>query len=123
MIQGLFGLGYAGFAQHFLYTRLWPFILQVRHIGLRSVRSASAVLGSLGLGFKRKLLRKGVCFPHVDTLEERPGRHCDEYMGREKPRAHDEDYEGLLVRRTTAQKPRGWSKGPLKTHISKCYNS
>ena len=28
-IQGLFGLGYCGFLQHFLYTRLWPLILQV----------------------------------------------------------------------------------------------
>eukprot|EP00913_Durusdinium_trenchii_P004524 g4201.t1 len=46
-VMGLFGLGYAGFAQHFLYTRLWPFILQAARLsGPRAV--AFQVLGDQG---------------------------------------------------------------------------
>jgi hypothetical protein len=33
-LTGLFGLGYAGFLQHFLYTRLWPLILQVGSVSV-----------------------------------------------------------------------------------------
>lgn len=46
--MGLFGLGYAGFLQHFLYTRLWPLILQAARLsGSRAV--AFQVLGDQGV--------------------------------------------------------------------------
>jgi len=46
--MGLFGLGYCGFLQHFLYTRLWPLILQAARLsGSRAV--AFQVLGDQGV--------------------------------------------------------------------------